>query len=64
MTDQQQFDALVQSFLAPPKILSMSEQNALADIAKLIWPFPTELPPAQPSKPIPFNLENFEDAPW
>ena len=28
------------------------------------WPFPTELPPAQPAKPIPFNPENFEDAPW
>jgi len=64
MTDQQQFNALVQSFLAPPKQLSTSEQNALADIAKLIWPFPTELPPALPSKPIPFNPENYEDAPW
>ena len=28
------------------------------------WPFPTELPPAQPSKPIPFNPANHEDAPW
>ena len=28
------------------------------------WPFPTELPPAQPSKPIPFNPQNHEDAPW
>ena len=28
------------------------------------WPFPTELPPAQPAKPIPFNPENYEDAPW
>jgi hypothetical protein len=28
------------------------------------WPFPTELPPALPSKPIPFNPENYEDAPW
>ena len=64
MTDQQQFDALVTSFLSPPKVLSTPEQNALADIAALIWPFPTELPPAQPSKPIPFNPENFEDAPW
>ena len=49
MTDQQQFDALVTSFLSPPKVLSTPEQNALADIAALIWPFPTELPPAQPS---------------
>ena len=64
MTEQQQFDALVTSFLAPPKALSTSEQNALADIAKLIWPFPTKLPPAQPSKPIPFNPANHEDAPW
>ena len=64
MTDQQQFNALAQSFLAPPKRLSMSEQNALGDIAKLIWPFPTELPPAQPSKLIPFNPANHEDAPW
>ena len=64
MTDQQQFDALVQSFLAPPKQLSTSEQIALADIAKLIWPFPTQLPPAKPSKPIPFNPANFEDALW
>ena len=29
-----------------------------------IWPFPTELPPAQPAKPIPFNPANYEDAPW
>ena len=64
MTDQQQFDALVQSFLAPPKLLSMPEQNALVDIAKLIWPFPTELPKPMPSKPIPINPENYEDAPW
>lgn len=28
------------------------------------WPFPTELPPAQPARPIPFNPSNFEDAPW
>ena len=28
------------------------------------WPFPTELPPALPSKPIPFNPQNHEDAPW
>ena len=28
------------------------------------WPFPTELPPAQPAKPIPFNPNNHEDAPW
>ena len=64
MTDQQQFDALVRSFLALPKQLSTSEQIALADIAKLIWPFPTQLPPAKPSKLIPFNPENFEDAPF
>ena len=35
-----------------------------ADIAKLIWPFPTKLPPAKPSKPIPINPENYEDAPF
>ena len=64
MTEQHQFDTAAASFLAPPKVLSPSEQNALADIAKLIWPFPTKLPPAQPSKPIPFNPENFEDAPF
>ena len=64
MTDQQQFDALVQSFLAPPKQLLTSEQNALVDIAKLIWPFPTQLPPEKPSKSIPINPENYEDAPW
>lgn len=64
MTEQQQFDALAQSFFAPPKVLSMPEQNALADIAKLIWPFPTELPSAKPSKPIPINPENYEDAPF
>ena len=64
MTEQQQFDTLVRSFLSPPKALSTSEQNALADIAELIWPFPTQLPPAQPSKPIPFNPQNHEDAPW
>jgi len=64
MTNQQQFDALVQSFFAPSKQLSTSEQNALVDIAKLIWPFPTQLPPAKPSKPIPFNPENYEDAPF
>ena len=28
------------------------------------WPFPTELPPAKPSKLIPINPENFEDAPF
>ena len=28
------------------------------------WPFPTKLPPAQPAKPIPFNLANHEDALW
>ena len=28
------------------------------------WPFPTELPPALPSKPIPFNPANFEESPW
>lgn len=64
MSEQHQFDTLVQSFFAPPKQLSTSEQNALADIAKLIWPFPTQLPPAKPSKLIPFNTENFEDAPF
>ena len=64
MTEQQQFDTAAASFLAPPKVLTESEQSALADIAELIWPFPTQLPPAQPSKPIPFNPENFEDAPF
>ena len=64
MTEQQQFDTVAASFLAPPKVLTESEQNALADIATLIWPFPTKLPPAQPSKPIPFNPQNFEDAPF
>jgi len=64
MTDQQQFNALVQSFIAPPKVLTESEQIALADITKLIWPFPTELPKLLPSKPIPFNPQNFEDAPF
>ena len=34
MNEQQQFDALVKSFLAPPKILTTSEQNALADIMR------------------------------
>jgi hypothetical protein len=28
------------------------------------WPFPTQLPKPQPSKPIPFNPQNHEDAPW
>ena len=28
-----------------------------------IWPFPTELPKPMPSKRIPFNPENYEDAP-
>ena len=64
MIKQQQFDTLVASFLAPPKVLTESEQNALANIAKLIWPFPTILPPAKPSKLIPINPENYEDAPW
>ena len=64
MTEHQQFDALVASFLAPPKVLTQSEQNALANIAKLIWPFPTKLSPAKLSKLIPINPENYEDAPW
>jgi hypothetical protein len=64
MTEQQQFDTAAASFLAPPKVLSTSEQNALAGIATLIWPFPTKLPPAKLSKPIPFNPQNFEDAPF
>jgi hypothetical protein len=29
-----------------------------------VWPFPTELPPAQPAKPIPFNPANHEESPW
>jgi len=28
------------------------------------WPFPTELPTPQPAKPVPFNPNNHEDAPW
>tara|TARA_R110002126_G_scaffold31682_1_gene101722 strand:- start:652 stop:846 length:195 start_codon:yes stop_codon:yes gene_type:complete len=64
MTEQQQFDTAAASFLAPPKMLSTFEQNALADIANLIWPFPTKLLPAKPSKLIPINPENFEDAPF
>ena len=64
MTEHQQFDALVASFLAPLKVLSTSEQSALTDIATLIWPFPTKLPPAKPSKAIPINPENYEDAPF
>jgi len=28
------------------------------------WPFPTELPKPLPPKPIPFNPDNFEEAPW
>jgi hypothetical protein len=27
------------------------------------WPFPTQLPPNRPIQPMPFNPENFEDAP-
>ncbi len=27
------------------------------------WPFPTELPKPMPSKPVPFNPNNHEDAP-
>ena len=63
-TEDSEFDTAAASFLAPPKVLSPSEQNALANIAKLIWPFPTILPPAKPSKLIPINPENYEDAPW
>lgn len=29
-----------------------------------IWPFPTELPKPVPNKPIPFNPNNHEDAPY
>jgi hypothetical protein len=29
-----------------------------------VWPFPTQLPPARPMPPLPFNPSNFEDAPW
>ena len=29
----------------------------------MTWPFPNSLPP-RPDKPIPFNPDNFEDAPW
>ena len=28
------------------------------------WPFPTELPPNRPVPPMPFNPDNYEDAPW
>lgn len=27
------------------------------------WPFPTKLPPAVPMGKLPFNPDNFEDAP-
>ena len=27
------------------------------------WPFPTQLPPAQPSRPIPMNPDNYEESP-
>jgi len=27
-----------------------------------MWPFPTQLPPAQPATPLPFNPQNFEEA--
>ena len=30
----------------------------------IIWPFPTELPKPMPAKPVPFNPNNHEDAPW
>ena len=36
MTEQQQFDTAAASFLAPPKVLTEPEQNALAGIAELI----------------------------
>lgn len=29
-----------------------------------MWPFPTKLPPQQPATPIPFNPQNYEEAPW
>ena len=29
----------------------------------MTWPFPTELPKPMPNKPIPFNPDNYEDAP-
>lgn len=28
------------------------------------WPFPTELPPMQPAKQIPFNPDNYEESPY
>jgi len=31
--------------------------------AMSVWPFPTELPPAAPIGKLPFNPNNFEDAP-
>ncbi len=30
----------------------------------MTWPFPTQLPPNRPIPPLPFNPDNFEDAPW
>lgn len=27
------------------------------------WPFPTKLPPQQPARPIPFNPDNYDEAP-
>jgi len=30
----------------------------------MTWPFPTQLPPAVPVGKLPFNPDNFEDAPW
>jgi hypothetical protein len=27
------------------------------------WPFPTQLPPNRPVPPMPFNPDNYEDAP-
>lgn len=45
MTEQRQFNLLAASFLAPPKPLSKSEQNAIADIAKFIFgPLPLSCP--------------------
>lgn len=39
---------------------SAKQQGSRSDM----WPFPTELPPQQPAKPIPFNPNNHEEAPW
>jgi len=29
-----------------------------------VWPFPTQLPPNKPMPPVPFNPDNYPDAPF